>query len=76
MYLYDVSLLSGLEMELFINQEQYPAFVQEAGVRLQVHPRHTLPKVEDYGQGIPPGKIGFIGVKKVGLALSPWTPSQ
>ena len=56
-------------MELFINQEQYPAFVQEAGVRLQVHARHTLPKVEDYGHGIPPGSIAFIGVNKVWLTL-------
>ena len=52
-------------MELFINQKEYPTFVQDVGVRLQVHPRKIMPKVKDYGYGIQPGRIAFIAVSKV-----------
>ena len=52
-------------MELFINQKEYPTFVQEVGVRLQVHPRMIMPKVKDYGYGIQPGRTAFIAVNKV-----------
>ena len=55
----------GLEMELFINQDQYPGFVAEAGVRLAIHHQHEFPHVQSYGLGIPPGKVALVGVWKV-----------
>ena len=56
---------SGLMLQLNINQTLYPAFTESAGVRLAVTAHHELPQPDLYGHGIPPGKVAFIGIKKV-----------
>ena len=52
-------------LQLNINQTLYPAFTESAGVRLAVTAHHELPQPDLYGHGIPPGKVAFIGIKKV-----------
>ena len=54
-------------MKLFVNQDQYPPFVQEVGVRVAIHGGRELPKVEQMGFGLPTGKLAFVSVRKVSV---------
>ena len=56
----------GLKMELFINQEQYVAnLATEAGIKVLIHKRGSMPFPEDKGIVILPGQSTSVGVKQV-----------
>ena len=53
-------------MELFIDQEQYVAnLATEAGVKVVIHDRGSMPFPEDAGMSIIPGRSTSIGLRKV-----------
>ena len=54
-------------MKLFVNQDQYPQFAQEVGVRVAIHGGRELPMVEHMGFGLPTGKLAFVSIRKVSV---------
>lgn len=61
-----IVLSLGLIMELFINQEEYIAnLAPEAGARIIVHKKGTIPFPEDEGISVIPGRSSSIGMKQV-----------
>ena len=54
-------------MELFLNQDQYVAnLATEAGIKVLIHQRGTMPFPEDQGITIMPGRSTSVGIKQVG----------
>ena len=55
----------GLFLEMNINQSQYTASAfEDAGVMVVVHQSSEPPEVLSKGIFIPPGRIGFVGIKQ------------
>ena len=58
-------------MELFINQHEYVAnLATEAGIRVLIHKRGSMPFPEDKGITIMPGRSTSVGIKQVGNSLT------
>ncbi|XP_064609285.1 amiloride-sensitive sodium channel subunit beta-like [Liolophura sinensis] len=60
--------LYGLELELFIEQDEYvPSVSQEAGARVVVHTRGKVPFPEDEGFTVSPGYMTSVGMRKTSI---------
>lgn len=60
---------NGLKLELFINQRAYVAnLATEAGARIVVHKRGTMPFPENNGVSVMPGRSTSIGLHQVRLS--------
>ncbi|KAK6179325.1 hypothetical protein SNE40_011713 [Patella caerulea] len=58
--------LFGLSLELYLEQNEYiPALSPEAGVKVVVHPRNTMPFPVDEGISVSPGYATSIGLNAV-----------
>ena len=58
--------LTGLTLDLFINQEEYiPSLSQEAGVRILLTPQRNIPFPVDEGFTVSPGFATSIGLRQV-----------
>ncbi|KAK3768071.1 hypothetical protein RRG08_045889 [Elysia crispata] len=62
----------GLKMELFINQHEYVAnLATEAGIRVLIHKRGSMPFPEDKGITIMPGRSTSVGIKQLQFSRLP-----
>ncbi|XP_059174131.1 amiloride-sensitive sodium channel subunit beta-like [Physella acuta] len=62
----------GLILELFINQQEYIAnLASEAGARIIIHKKGTIPFPEDEGISVIPGRSSSIGIKQVSYSRLP-----
>ncbi|CAG5133397.1 unnamed protein product [Candidula unifasciata] len=62
----------GLRLELFLDQENYvPYLATEAGIRVLVHRKGTMPFPEDEGISIMPGRSTSIGIRQVSFTRLP-----
>ncbi|GFS05171.1 amiloride-sensitive sodium channel subunit beta-like [Elysia marginata] len=62
----------GLKMELFLNQKEYVAnLATEAGIRVLVHRRGSMPFPEDTGMTIMPGRSTSVGIKQLKFSRLP-----
>ena len=60
--------LTGLSMEIFLDQAQYVTDLTEgAGIRLVVHGRSSFPFPEVFGINVSPGKLTALSVLRVGV---------
>ena len=63
-------LISGLDLELFIEQGEYiPEISEVAGVVVTVHDPHMFPFPEIEGFLVPPGQMTYVGISKVSQGL-------
>ncbi len=65
--LYESCTFSGLELELYIEVNEYITDLQEAsGIRVTIHEQNAMPFPEDHGISVQPGVLTSIGIRKVG----------
>jgi hypothetical protein len=62
----DIQTLSGLALELFIEQHEYvPELVEAAGIRVNIGTQNIMPFPEDNGIFAQPGTLTSIGLRRV-----------
>ncbi|RUS89854.1 hypothetical protein EGW08_002384 [Elysia chlorotica] len=62
----------GLKMSLFVDQKQYVAnLATEAGVRVLIHKRGSMPFPEENGITVMPGRSTSIGIKQLKFSRLP-----
>ncbi|KAJ8029185.1 FMRFamide-activated amiloride-sensitive sodium channel [Holothuria leucospilota] len=60
------SCLTGLTLEMYIEQTEYVGEIQSAaGIRVTVHPHNMMPFPEDNGVSVSPGQQTALGLKRV-----------
>lgn len=63
-------MLSGLQVELFVEQEEYIAELTEgAGMRVTIHPNDAMPFPEDDSLLVHPGTQMFMAMRVVTQAV-------
>lgn len=62
----------GLKMQLFLNQKEYVAnLAAEAGIKVLIHKRGSMPFPEDKGITIMPGRSTSVGMREVRFSRLP-----
>ncbi|XP_039260984.2 bile acid-sensitive ion channel-like isoform X1 [Styela clava] len=63
-----------IDVQQYLYTEEPLAGIDEAGIKVQVHPPYEEPDVETYGVAVPVGQKAFIEVTRVdnGLMYEPW----
>jgi len=62
--------ISGLILELYIEQSEYiSALAESAGIRVTVHNQSVMPFPEDNGFSARPGTKTSAGITRVGITL-------
>ena len=67
-----ISMISGLTLDLFVNEDQYlPEMIDKVGVRVVIHNQSDVAFPEQDGFSIPPGMASFVGITKVCTQVKP-----
>ena len=55
----------GLQLDIFVDQSQYTANTQDAGIRVVIHDQGIMPFPDEQGFSVPTGLSTIVGIRKV-----------